>query len=75
MGSSSLPLPSTQAGFDAWLKCSELKQHRRFPFLIPERFCSESICSLKNVVEFPGGSDGKESACKAGDLGLTPQSE
>ena len=24
---------------------------------------------------FPGGSDGKESACNAGDLGLTPESE
>ena len=24
---------------------------------------------------FPGGSDGKESACNAGDLGLTPGSE
>ena len=24
---------------------------------------------------FPGGSDGKESACNAGDLGLTPMSE
>ena len=24
---------------------------------------------------FPGGSDGKESACNAGDLGLTPVSE
>ena len=23
---------------------------------------------------FPGGSDGKESACNAGDLGLTPGS-
>ena len=22
---------------------------------------------------FPGGSDGKESACNAGDLGLTPE--
>ena len=24
------------------------------------------------LVGFPGGSDGKESACKAGDLGLIP---
>ena len=26
---------------------------------------------VKNLVTFPGGSDGKESACSAGDLGLT----
>ena len=26
------------------------------------------ICKMS----FPGGSDGKESACSAGDLGLTP---
>ena len=26
-------------------------------------------------MDFPGGSDGKESACSAGDLGLTPASE
>ena len=26
------------------------------------------------LLGFPGGSDGKESACKAGDLGLIPQS-
>ena len=26
-------------------------------------------------MSFPGGSDGKESACNAGDLGLIPGSE
>ena len=26
-------------------------------------------------MDFPGGSDGKEFACSAGDLGLTPGSE
>ena len=31
----------------------------------------EDVCSLKG---FPGGSDGKESACKAGDLGSVPGS-
>ena len=29
---------------------------------------------LKNAHGFPGGSDGKESACNAGDLGLIPRS-
>ena len=27
------------------------------------------------IVDFPGGSDGKESACNAGDLGLIPGQE
>ena len=26
------------------------------------------------MLDFPGGSDGKESACNAGDLGLIPRS-
>ena len=28
--------------------------------------------SIKILQDFPGGSDGKESTCNAGDLGLTP---
>ena len=27
----------------------------------------------KEIMDFPGGSDGKESACKAEDLGVIPQ--
>ena len=27
------------------------------------------------MLDFPGGSDGKESACNAGDLGFIPGSE
>ena len=27
---------------------------------------------LKNILGFPSGSDGKASACNAGDLGLIP---
>ena len=30
------------------------------------------ICSFLRTVGFPGGSDGKESTCNAGDLGLIP---
>ena len=30
------------------------------------------LCGLRNLVGFPGGSAGKESACDAGDLGLIP---
>ena len=40
---------------------------------------SNTVLGLKNKTEitkgilgFPGGSDGKESACNAGDLGLIP---
>ena len=29
---------------------------------------------LTTAMGFPGGSDGKESACNAGDLGLIPES-
>ena len=32
------------------------------------------IIKLPEFKGFPGGSDGKESACNAGDLGLIPQS-
>ena len=31
--------------------------------------------SLYRFIGFPGGSDGKESACKAGDMGSIPGSE
>ena len=34
----------------------------------------EDICILTADLGFPGGSDGKESACSAGDLGLIPVS-
>ena len=30
------------------------------------------VCHLYDVKGFPGGSDGKESACNVGDLGLIP---
>ena len=29
---------------------------------------------MKNIKGFPGGSDGKESACNSGDLDLIPES-
>ena len=31
-----------------------------------------TLCSPMILWGFPGGSDGKESACNAGDLGLIP---
>ena len=33
---------------------------------------AKSVSLLLSAKGFPGGSDGKESACNAGDLGLTP---
>ena len=31
------------------------------------------LMSLLNLLGFPDGSDGKESACSVGDLGLIPE--
>ena len=30
------------------------------------------MCAVYNIMGFPGGSDGKESSCNVGDLGLIP---
>ena len=30
------------------------------------------ITTFSQILDFPGGSDGKDSACNAGDLGLIP---
>ena len=35
-------------------------------------FSSITIQNITSTVGFPGGSDGKESACNAGDLGSIP---
>ena len=35
---------------------------------------SDLLISLKPLMDFPDGSDGKESACNAGDWGLIPGS-
>ena len=32
------------------------------------------VCILYTIMGFPGGSDGKESVCNVGDLGLIPES-
>ena len=36
------------------------------------RSTGKSLETLKHYWGFPGGSDGKESACNEGDLGLIP---
>ena len=35
---------------------------------------SKSFYEASNILGFPGGSEGKGSACNAGDLGLIPES-
>ena len=35
---------------------------------------SKSFYEASNLFSFPGGSEGKGSACNAGDLGLIPES-
>ena len=38
-----------------------------------EAWLDEGVDNLKAAIQgFPGGSDGKESTCNAGDLGLIP---
>ena len=36
-------------------------------------FILKSIIWVSSIVGFPGGSDGKESACNAGDPGSNPE--
>ena len=38
------------------------------------RICIEKMEPVHSNAVFPGGSDGKESGCNAGDLGLIPES-
>ena len=44
-----------------------LPEQTAFPFELPPAMSGPEFCSLP--CGFPGGSDGKESACNAGDLG------
>ena len=37
-----------------------------------ESFSSDAAAAAAAALGFPGGSDGKESACDAGDTGLIP---
>ena len=46
-----------------------LPEQTAFPFELPPAMSGPEFCSLP--CGFPGGSDGKESACNAGDLDLT----
>ena len=47
--------------------------HPEDKFLLCRIFVSDSLLDLEDNLEgFPGGSDSKESACNAGDLGSVP---
>ena len=43
-----------------------------YEVMIPEDMIHYSFFPSRNIHPFPGGSDGKESACSAGDLGSIP---
>ena len=54
------------------------KEQASFNFMAAVTVCSDfgaqeyKICHFFPIYSFPGGLDGKESACNAGDLGLIP---
>ena len=41
-------------------------------FIIEQRNCGDFYSPLYTFMGFPGGSDGKKSACNAGDPGFDP---
>ena len=45
-------------------------EHNSKPAFVPLFLCYRRYLSTTLIVFFPGGSNGKESACNAGDLGL-----
>ena len=59
-----------------WEFCSQnntlMKTHWRYIITIESK--GDNYFSIRNVLTFTWGSDGKESACNAGDLGLIPGS-
>ena len=60
----------TNPALHVWEDCYEFSHsHNIWIDLILERKC---IPSLRFIRGFPGGSDGKECACSAWDLGLIP---
>ena len=66
---SGLPLPSPEITRNIFPK--------HISFLLEKKASTWGLglvaCPLRETVGFPGGSDGKESACNAGGLGLIPE--
>ena len=61
-----------------WLLCHKLTNHTCMNLFWGSLFCSTGLCNCfytnSILVWFPDSSDDKESACNAGDPGLTPES-
>ena len=76
----SLPLPV--GGWDCRVQPTRLNKQREqekkcvvlYPLLHVSVYLFFSYCSNCGFTGFPGGSDGKESACSVGDPGLIPES-
>ena len=49
-----------------------LKKGRQLTVYVHRRMAVDELVSAHATSGFPGGSDGKESACNAADLGLIP---
>ena len=66
-------------GFDPWIgKIPWRRKLQATPVFLPGKSHGQRsvvICSNSVYLGFPGGSDGKESACNAGDLGSKPGQE
>ena len=52
---------------------TELEDHYKAYFLRKHQVSGLRTAVLRGSLGFPGGSDGKESTCNAGDLGSTPK--
>ena len=74
--SGSLPGPSPPSSTHS-IPCSS-DSTNQFPLLAKTvvwgKHCLETKVNSRNLGGFPGGSDGKESACHSGDLGSIPGS-
>ena len=75
------PLPRTEEtrqmsaalGFTPGISSDPCLTHTEASF--PARFHINTTCPVTPALSFPRGSDGKESACNAGDTGSIPRSE
>ena len=73
LGKSQVPGP--QPGFSIFTPYSPLSWKLCFKIcvcLFSNSNCHEFFCILRGKMGFPGGSDGKQSTCNAGDLGSIP---
>ena len=64
---SSFVIPSLSLTLDHLALSPDKLQSRKFMVIYPV------LRRSRSPLDFPGGSDGKESACNVGDLGSTPE--